>query len=360
MSYRTEDLTQALARRPRAPLLAGPTPVQRLKNVEQAFRDQLGTTRLFAKRDDHMALGGGGNKLRKLEFLLGDAQAMAADVIITTGGRQSNHARLTAAACAHLGLACELVVKPTVGHANAEHRLGGNVLLDRLFGAARIAIPASADANAAMQARADFHRARGRIPYVIPAGGSNAIGALGYAAAAREIVEQQAACDFRLARLFLANGGSGTHAGLAAGWVAMGGSARAIQSFAVIGDADAVQQTTALKAMAAIDLLGTDGDIAQADMLVDGSQRGSAYGVPTAAMVEAVNLMACREGLLLDPVYSGKAFAGLLALIRGNGLRDAGDIVFLMTGGVPTLFAYRDALAPGTATDEPLLETQGE
>ncbi|WZB73699.1 pyridoxal-phosphate dependent enzyme [Achromobacter insuavis] len=301
-----------------------------------------------------MTLGGGGNKLRKLEFLLGDARAAAADTIITTGGCQSNHARLTAAACAHLGLACELVLKPAVVRDNAEHRHGGNVLLDRLFAATITAIPASADANATMQALAERLRAQGRKPYVIPAGGSNAIGALGYAAAALELVGQQAEYGFALTRLFLANGGSGTHAGLAAGLIAMGGSPGAIRAFAAIGDAPAVQQATAAKTAAALDRLGIDGDLTLADIHVDGGQRGAAYGMPTAAMAEAVNLMARHEGLLLDPVYSGKAFAGLLALIRGDRLRDAGDVVFLMTGGAPTLFGYRDALVAEATTGEPL------
>jgi L-cysteate sulfo-lyase len=345
----TDNLTRALGQMNRVRLIHTPTPVQRLKNIEYDFRASLGSTRIFVKRDDHMALGGGGNKLRKLEFLLADAIASSADTIITTGGFQSNHARLTAAACAALGLRCELVMRPAVVRENEEHQYGGNILLDQLFGAAVIRIPVVADANSAMEAQAEMHRSMRRRPYVIPAGGSNALGALGYASAALELLAQQSEYAFQVSQIFLANGGSGTHAGLAAGMVAMGRPANIIRSFAVIGEEAAVQAATAAKAAAALDLIGLNLQINLADIRVDGSFRGPAYGSPTAPMVEAVGLLARREGLLLDPVYSGKAFAGLLALIRGNRLRDAGDVVFLMTGGVHTLFGYRDILIPDTS-----------
>jgi D-cysteine desulfhydrase len=345
MAKTTELLSRIIKGRARVTLLNGPTPVQRLKNVEQAFRQELGSSRLFVKRDDHMALGGGGNKLRKLEFLLGDARAANADIIITTGGSQSNHARLTAAACAHLGLQCELLLKLAVVRDNDEHRYGGNVLLDRLFGATVTRIGQGEDAGAAMQARADALRAQGRRPYIIPAGGSNECGALGYAAAVLELIGQQTQHDFQMARIFLPNGGSGTHAGLAAGLVALGLPSRLVQSFAVIGDEATVQRATANKTQAALQAMSIDKTIAYEDIVVDGSYRGAAYGAPTASMAEAVNLLARREGLLLDPVYSGKAFAGMLAQIRSRRLHDAGDIMFLMTGGSHTLFGYRDVLA---------------
>ena len=335
---------EAIARLPRVALMSAPTPIQRLARIEAALGERLGGVRLYAKRDDAMALGGGGNKLRKLEFLLGDATGQGADTIITVGGRQSNHARLTAAAAARLGLRCELVLSQMVSRDDADYQQNGNVLLDRLFGATLHDLPGSADALDFATARATALRAQGRRAYVAPAGGSSPVGCLGYAACAREIEAQSRAMGVRFDQIIVPNGSSGTHAGLAAGLVALGLPGSRVKSFSVLADLETARRATIDKARATLALLDGDAAIDEAQIKVDGSQRGASYGVPTQAMVEAVRLMASREGLLLDPVYSGKAFAGLLAAIDEGQFASGANLLFIMTGGTPGLFAYRSEL----------------
>ncbi|MEG1201589.1 MAG: D-cysteine desulfhydrase family protein [Comamonas sp.] len=325
----------------RISLTEGPTPIQRLSRLESA----LGTSmQIYVKRDDLQGLGGGGNKLRKLEFLLGEACAQQADTIIAVGGRQSNFARLTAAACARLGLACELMLGQSVPRDDLEYQHNGNVLLDALLGARVHDVPAGSSTVDAAYARAEMLRAEGRKPYVAVTGGSTAVGSLGYVACADEIVQQSAAQGLALDRIYLANGSSGTHAGLAAGWVALGRAASQVQSFAVLNEAMPTQQTTLDKARETLALMGAQATVVASDIVVHGEQRGAGYGIPTDAMREAVQLVARTEGLLLDPVYSGKAFAGLLAQLRSGELPAGSQLLFVMTGGAPGLYAYRSAL----------------
>jgi D-cysteine desulfhydrase len=332
----------ALSTFPRLHLLEGPTPIQRLHRIEAALGEALGDLKLWVKRDDLMGLGGGGNKLRKLEFLLGDAHAKGADVVITIGARQSNHARLTAAAAARQGLACELVLVRMVPRDDPDYVRNGNILLDDLFGARVHDLPQGADGPAFAEARVQALSAEGHTVCVIPVGGSSATGCLGYAACAVEIAAQADALDLEFDRVILAYGSGGTHAGLAAGFAAMGRSARLVKSFAVLASVEEARQASWEKANATAALLGA-GPIGLEQIDVAGEQRGEGYGIPTEAMVEAVRLMATQEGLLLDPVYSGKAFAGLLADVRQGHLAGAANILFLMTGGVPGLYAYRGA-----------------
>ncbi|MET0307866.1 MAG: D-cysteine desulfhydrase family protein [Sphingomonas sp.] len=322
------------------PLLAHPSPIERLERLEQA----LGTrVRIFVKRDDVAGIGGGGNKLRKLEFLLGNAIAQGCDTFVTTGGIQSNHARLSAAASARMGLACELMLADLVPRHDTDYRANGNVLLDGLFGARVHAVPAGEDALAAAHARAGQLRAEGRHPYVVGAGGSSPVGALGYAACAWEILAQEHAADLRFARILIPNGSAGTHAGLAAGMATAGGDPARIRSFTVLAPLETALADTAALARATLERIGTGGTIDDAAIHIDGSQRGPGYGIPTDAMLEAVRLLARTEGLLLDPVYSGKAFAGLIAAIRAKTYAPGEAVLYVMTGGVPGLFAYREA-----------------
>jgi L-cysteate sulfo-lyase len=327
---------------PRVSLLEGPTPIQRLHRIEASLGDALGGLALWVKRDDVMGLGGGGNKLRKLEFLLGEAEAQGADTIITVGGLQSNHARLTAAATARQGMARELVLVRMVPREDEDYVGNGNVLLDDLFGALVHDLPAGTDAQAFAEARAEDLRRAGRTAYVAPAGGSSPVGCLGYAACAREIVMQARELGLEFDRVIVPNGSSGTHAGLAAGFAALGRSARVVKSFAVLRPAEAARQVTWEKACATLSLMG-DGGIDMEEIEVSGEQLGEGYGIPTGAMTDAVRLLASREGLLLDPVYSGKAFAGLLEDARRGRFAGGGNVLFIMTGGVPGLFAYRSA-----------------
>jgi L-cysteate sulfo-lyase len=337
------DLEHALEHCPRVRLFDQPTPIQRLKRVEEALGLTADGIALYAKRDDHMSLGGGGNKLRKLEFLLGDAVAAGADTIITVGGRQSNHARLTAAAGARLGLRCELVLVRMVPRDDIDYVENGNILLDSLFGAVVHDLPAGADALAYANERAAALQTQGRKAYVAPSGGSSPTGCLGYAACAHEIQCQAEALQVEFDNIIIPNGSSGTHAGLAAGYAALQRSPAVVTSFAVLADADATRYATIEKARATLALLDDSASLEETAIDVRGGQRGTGYGIPTDAMLEAVRLLASAEGLLLDPVYSGKAFAGLVAAVRAREIRRGVNLLFIMTGGTPGLFAYRRA-----------------
>lgn len=330
---------------PRAELLDGPTPIHRLHRIEEVLGLADRNIHLYAKRDDVMSLGGGGNKLRKLEYHLGAALADGIDTIVSVGGIQSNHARLTAAACARLGLHCELILGRMVPRDGVDYEANGNVLLDDLFGARPILLPQGENALEHANARADALRAQGRKVMVIPVGGSTSVGVLGYVRCAREIVLQEDALGFRFDRIVVANGSSGTHAGLVAGLAAMGRAPSAAKAYAVLAPAEKARETTLGLAKAALDLLGVEASLGLSDIQVDGSQLGDGYGVTTKAMVEAVRLMASLEGVLLDPVYTGKAFAGLLRDLRSGAVGDGERVVFVVTGGTPGLFAYREAFA---------------
>jgi D-cysteine desulfhydrase len=337
------NFEHALKRYPRIRLFDQPTPIQRLRRVEAALGPAADGIALYGKRDDFMSLGGGGNKLRKLEFLLGDAPAAGADTIITVGGRQSNHARLTAAAAAHLGLRCELVLVRMVPRDDIDYVENGNILLNNLFGALVHDLPGGADALAYANERASTLRAQGRKAYVVPLGGSSPIGCLGYAACAHEIQRQSEALQVDFGHIVVPNGSSGTHAGLAAGYVALERSPAVVRSFAVLAGADATRQATIEKARATLALLDESAKLDESRIDVRGSQLGAGYGIPTDAMLEAVRLIASAEGVLLDPVYSGKALAGLLASIRAGEIQRGANVLFVMTGGTPALFAYRRA-----------------
>jgi L-cysteate sulfo-lyase len=267
------------------------------------------------KRDDFMGLGGGGNKLRKLEFLIGDAISKGANTIITVGGRQSNHARPPAAA--RLGLRCELILSQVVPRHELEYQHSGNILLDDLFGAKIYDLPSSANALEHANAGAEVLRAAGRNVYVAPSGASSPVGCLGYAVCANEIARQSLSLGVEFDRIVVPNGSSGTHAGLAAGFAALGRTPAFVKSFSVLATESDTRRGTIEKARATLAMVAERAILDESEIDVAGNQRGPGYGVPTESMIEAVRLMAAREGLLLDPVYSGKAFAGLLA---GNSL----------------------------------------
>jgi D-cysteine desulfhydrase len=328
----------------RRPLLSTPTPIQPLTRL----RELIGGPLIHVKRDDLNEFGGGGNKARKLEFLLGDALARGADVLLTTGARQSNHARLTAAAAARAGLPCELALIRTVDRHDDEYTLGGNVLLDDLFGARVHDLPGGTDGLAFLHERAAHLRAGGATPYVIPAGGSCPVGCLGYARCAEEIAGQARAGGTGYAAVVTANGSGGTQAGLVAGFHLLGDEAATpVHGYSVLADTDPQRALTVELAQRTARLADPSAVIDPALVRLDGSHRGPGYGVPTAGMVDAVRLLARTEGLLLDPVYSGKAFAGLLHDIRAGVFAPERPVLFLMTGGSPGLFAYRRSLTGG-------------
>jgi L-cysteate sulfo-lyase len=321
-------------------LFDGPTPIQRLNRLERELETKV---RLYVKRDDLMGLGGGGNKLRKLEFLLGDAISQGSDTFITVGGLQSNHARLSAAAAAYIGMACELVLTQVVPRSDEAYRRNGNILLDEIFGAKIHLIPGTENALDFATDRAKVLKSEGRRPYLAGSGGSSPVGCLGYANCALEIMEQQQKIEGGFTRIIVPNGSSGTHAGLAAGFASVGMNPARISSYAVLNPARKTQLSTHELAEAALTLLDPTKSIDLDAINVSDDQLGDGYGIPTSEMLDAVRIMARTQGLLLDPVYAGKAFAGVLAAVRGGAYEPGEAILFLMTGGLPGLFAYQPA-----------------
>lgn len=324
---------------PRTDLLEGPTPIQRLARLSE----KLGGVNVFVKRDDLTGLGMGGNKLRKLEFLIGEALAQRADTIITVGARQSNHARLTAAAAARFGLQCELVLTRSIPRTDAAFIDSGNILLDELLGARIHDLPGSANALEFAETRAAELRAEGRNVYVCPLGGSSTAGCLGYARGALEIAQQADAERLSFEEVVVPNGSGGTQAGLVAGFVALGKPAEFVRGHAVLNPAERTHEITVEKVNQTLQLIQPTRTAPVERLNLTGAQRGEGYGVPTDAMRSAVRLLASTEGLFVDPVYGGKAFAGLLQDVEEGRYARGQNVLFVMTGGLPGLFAYRSA-----------------
>ncbi len=320
-----------------------PTPLEPLARLSKALAGPRGGPKILVKRDDCTGLGLGGNKTRKLEFLMADALAQGADTVITTGGVQSNHVRQTAAAAAHLGLACELVLTRVVPWGGPDYELTGNIQLDRLFGAEIHLHDAGTDRAATMESLAEKLRAEGKAPYLIPTGGSNATGALGYAAAAQELSTQATQQNERIAAVVHASSSGGTQAGLTAGFAALDPAIRVV-GIDVDAHPDEVAGEVRRLAGEVWNRLGLPGSFPDDKVILQSGYAGDAYGLPTDAMCEAVQRTARLEGLLLDPVYSGKAMAGLMGLIEAGEFAPEDTVVFLHTGGAPALFPYRTAL----------------
>ncbi len=322
---------------PRVRIAHLPTPLEPLKRLTA----HLGGAKIFVKRDDCTGLAFGGNKTRKLEFLMAEALARDADTIITTGGVQSNHVRQTAAAAAHLGLKCELVLARTVPWNGADYEVTGNIQIDRLLGAKVHLYPGDQDREQAMDEVSQSIVANGGRPYLIPSGGSNAVGALGYVNCLLELEHQADELDLRIDALVHATGSAGTQAGLIAGAHGSNSGIRII-GIDIDAEAAAVERKVRELAQETACSLGLGPPAACATQVRAGFA-GDAYGMPTNEMVRAVELTAREEGLLLDPVYTGKAMAGLIALIKSGEIDKTENVVFLHTGGMPGLFAYRDA-----------------
>ncbi len=320
-----------------------PTPLEPMPRLSK----HLGGPELWVKRDDCTGLSTGGNKTRKLEFLIADAQQKQADVIITQGATQSNHARQTAALCAKLGIECHILLEDRTGYDNFDYKLNGNVLLDRLHGATVSQRPGGADMQAEMELLAADLEKQGRRPYVIPGGGSNPIGALGYVNAALELTTQLNDMNLDATHLVLATGSSGTHAGLIAGLSILNSPLKVV-GFGVRAPKEKQEQMVFDLACKTAQLLGHDGIVNRDSVFADCNYVGPGYGLPTPAMVEAVSLLAQMEGLLFDPVYTGKGLAGLLDWIRQGRFTAKDKVVFLHTGGSAALFGYPETFGlPG-------------
>lgn len=303
----------------------------------------LGGPDIYVKRDDCTGLGTGGNKTRKLEFLMADALQKNADVIITQGAVQSNHARQTAAAACKLGMACELIFEKRVTGAADAYLNSGNVLLDRIFGANISEVEKGTDMDAAMEAVADDLRARGKSPYIVPGGGSNTIGALGYVDCALETLSQANRDGLVIDHIVHATGSAGTQAGLVVGLKASHSNIPLL-GIGVNAPKDAQEEKVYKLAVETAEYVGAPGVVAREDIVANCDYVGEGYGLPTEGMNEAVLLLARLEGLLFDPVYSGKGLAGMIDLIGKGFFADARAIVFVHTGGSAGLFGYSDIL----------------
>ncbi|MDR7865716.1 MAG: D-cysteine desulfhydrase [Sporomusaceae bacterium] len=325
-----------LAQFPRRRYTEGQTPLEFLPRLTAA----LGGPRIYIKRDDLLGLTSGGNKTRKLEFLVADALAQGADTLMTCGAVQSNHCRLTLAAAVKEGLKCQLVLEERVPGSYKADASGNNFLFGLLGVEAVKVVPGGSDMLKEMQAVADGLTAQGRKPYIIPGGGSNEIGATGYVACAEEILAQSFDRGLKLDYVVTTSGSAGTHAGLVTGFYGNNTNIpviginisrkKSVQEELVYG---LVERTAAR--------LGVSQAIPREAVVCYEEYVGPGYSLPTPEMVEAVKLVARTEGILLDPVYTGKAMAGLIDLIRGNRFGKEDNVLFVHTGGSPALYAYQ-------------------
>ncbi len=318
---------------PRTHLAQLPTPLESMPRLSEA----LGGPRLWIKRDDQTGLATGGNKTRKLEFVLADALAHEAETLITTGAPQSNHCRQTAAAAARHGLGCVLVL---TGH--APDQVTGNLLLDRLFGA-RLVFTGDRGRDEVMDEIAESERSAGRTPYVIPVGASVPLGAAAYALAMTELQAQMEAASQRFDRIVFASGSGGTQAGLMAGAVLTGFRGEVL-GISISQEPAKLQAVVVRLATETMDLLGQPHSFQAEDVHLNGSFLGEGYAIVGPPEREAITLFARHEGILLDPVYSGRAAAGMIGLIRQGVIRRQEQVLFWHTGGQAALFAFTKEL----------------
>lgn len=332
------DLEDRLARYRRVGLAHLPTPLEPLKRLT----GHLGGPRLWVKREDCTGLGFGGNKLRKLDYVLREAIDAGADTLVSGGVVQSNSQRQVAAAAAKLGFDCHLAVyHGRLAAPTPDYETSGNALLNRLFGATLHAVDWTGDRNRAIHALAKKLSTEGRRPYVVPYGVSSPLGAIGYATAIVEIAHQSADLDFAPRAIVHCSGSAGTQAGLVLG-ATLALPATEIVGIDIDAEPDRVRADVLRYGAAAAEILGIP-FVADRVEVVAG-HAGPAYGVPHAATVEAMRLAGRLEALVLDPVYSAKGLAGLIALIREGRWTAGDDVVFIHTGGAPALFAYQKAL----------------
>jgi D-cysteine desulfhydrase family pyridoxal phosphate-dependent enzyme len=314
--------------------------LQEASRLRAALGGPSHAPRILIKRDDLTGLAFGGNKVRKLEFLVGDAVKASATALITAGAAQSNHARVTAAAAVVAGMKSVLVLATD----DPAPRTQGNLLLDRMLGAEIHFVSKETDRYAVMDEIAANLRAKGETPYVIPVGGSNAIGAAGYTTMMIELCDQLAALKTSPTRIYFASGSGGTQAGIAMGAKAL---EMPIQPFGILDSPFPEEKRAHCLQIAneAAELVGSAARLAATDMIYDDHFYGIAYGVPTAAGEEAIRMLAQCEALFLDSVYSGKAMSGLIDHVRSGQIGPAETVVFVHTGGTPALFADADRLA---------------
>ncbi|MBX2839369.1 MAG: D-cysteine desulfhydrase [Gammaproteobacteria bacterium] len=326
-----------LSRFPRVHLAHLPTPLERLDRLSK----ELGGPEIWIKRDDCTGLSTGGNKTRKLEFLMAEAQAEGADCVMTQGATQSNHARQTAAFAAKLGMDCHLVLEDRTGYTDSSYTQNGNVLLDVLHGASFEMRGPDLDMHAELEAVATDRRTTGQSVYVIPGGGSNPTGALGYVNCVLELLGQANAQSLCIDHIVHATGSAGTQAGLVVGLKAMNANIPLL-GIGVRAPKEKQEQNVFALAQTTAQKLGCEGIVNREDVVANSDYVGDGYGIPAESTIEAIKMFAQLESILLDPVYSGKGAAGLIDLIRKGVFKKGERVVFLHTGGSAALFGYPD------------------
>lgn len=293
---------------------------------------------IWIKRDDCTGMSTGGNKTRKLEFLMAEAMAQGADMVMTQGATQTNHGRQTAAYAAKLGLDCHILLEDRTGYDDANYNNNGNVLLDHLHGATTQKFPGGHDMAAEMERAAEKKRAEGRTVYVIPGGGSNPTGALGYVNCAFELVSQANDAGLTIDRVVHATGSSGTQAGLVTGLAAMNAQIPVL-GIGTRAPKPRQEQMVYDLACKTAEKLGCPGVVKREDVIANTDYVGEGYGLPTESGIEAIRMFAELEGILLDPCYSAKGAAGLIDLARKGEFKGE-RVVFLHTGGAAALGGY--------------------
>ncbi len=327
-----------LAQFPRRGYVKEATPIEFLPNFSKALG---GKVNVYIKRDDLLPGTSGGNKTRKLDFCIADALVKGADTIITCGAVQSNHCRLTLSWAVKEGLDCYLVLEERVKNSYKPEASGNNFLF-RLLGVKGITVvPGGSDMRGEMEKVAEKLKAEGKKPYIVPGGASNALGALGYVGCMEEIMHQMFTQGLTFDHMVVPSGSAGTHAGIIAGMI--GNNINIPVTGIGVNRPKAVQQEAVHKlANQALDLIGVEQRVPADKVIAFDDYVGPGYSLPTDAMVEAVKLLARTEGILLDPVYSGKAMSGLIDLVRKGYFKEGSNILFLHTGGSPALYAYLD------------------
>lgn len=328
-----------LARFPRRRYTVGQTPIEKLPRFSKA----IDGPDIYIKRDDLLGLTAGGNKTRKLEFLVADALKKGADTLITSGAVQSNHCRLTLSAAVKEGMNCRLVLNELIP-GSYDPEAGGNIFLFHLLGTENIEVVSHEEAlNAAVERNMKLLSEEGRTGYVIPMGGSNPIGATGYVACAQEIQDQIFNLSIPMDAVVCASGSSGTQAGLVTGMVGCNMNIPVIGINVGVkekGQADAVYELVTETA----EHLGISTDIPRSAVICFDDYMGPGYSLPTPEMAKAVRLLAETEGILMDPVYTGKTMAGLIDLSKKRYFKKGQNVLFVHTGGVPALPVYRHYL----------------
>ena len=324
-----------LAKLPRRGYIASPTPLE----FASVLTKKLGGPEIYIKRDDDLPGAAGGNKTRKLDFVVADALLKGADTLVTCGAVQSNHCRLTLSAACKEGLDCHFVLEERVKNSYNPESSGNNFLFQLMDVKSVTVVPGGADMEAAMNNVADKLKAKGKKPYIIPGGASNALGACGYVSCAEELLQQCFMQQISLDAIIVPSGSAGTHAGMITGIVGCNANIP-VHGINVSRPRDIQEEKVFGLAKQTAELVGLNQPIPREAIRCYGEYFGTGYSLPTDGMLEAVTMLARTEGILLDPVYSGKAMAGFIDLIRKKVFKKGQKVLFLHTGGAPALYEY--------------------